>query len=41
MIGCNVISMESYRIGVDEGNDLDSIDFNTLVKNLEVQFFYF
>ncbi|KAE9597292.1 putative uridine kinase [Lupinus albus] len=35
VIGCTVISMENYRDGVDEGNDLDSIDFNTLIKNLE------
>lgn len=28
--------MENYRDGVDEGNDLDSIDFDTLIKNLEV-----
>ncbi|KAG6715290.1 hypothetical protein I3842_05G242900 [Carya illinoinensis] len=27
--------MENYRVGVDEGNDLDSIDFDTLVRNLE------
>ncbi|KAI9079828.1 hypothetical protein K1719_038238 [Acacia pycnantha] len=35
VIGCTVISMENYRNGVDEGNDLDSIDFDALVKNLE------
>ncbi|XP_031400560.1 uncharacterized protein LOC116210704 isoform X3 [Punica granatum] len=35
VIGCTVISMENYRVGVDEGNDLDSIDFNALVQNLE------
>ncbi|XP_019424070.1 PREDICTED: uncharacterized protein LOC109333193 isoform X3 [Lupinus angustifolius] len=35
VIGCTVISMENYRDGVDEGNDLDSLDFNTLIKNLE------
>ncbi|XP_042502597.1 uncharacterized protein LOC122079891 isoform X2 [Macadamia integrifolia] len=35
VIGCSVISMENYRDGVDDGNDLDSIDFNTLVRNLE------
>lgn len=28
--------MENYRNGVDEGNDLDSIDFDALVQNLEV-----
>lgn len=38
VIGCTVISMENYRNGVDEGNDLDSIDFKTLVQNLEVRF---
>lgn len=36
VIGCTVVSMENYRVGVDEGNDLDSIDFDTLVRNLEV-----
>ncbi|KAK7362560.1 hypothetical protein VNO77_04676 [Canavalia gladiata] len=35
VIGCTVISMENYRDGVDEGNDLDSIDFDALIKNLE------
>ncbi|XP_024019377.1 uncharacterized protein LOC21405714 isoform X2 [Morus notabilis] len=35
VIGCVVVSMENYRNGVDEGNDLDSIDFETLVRNLE------
>ncbi|XP_031268779.1 uncharacterized protein LOC116127269 isoform X2 [Pistacia vera] len=35
VIGCNVISMENYRVGVDEGNDLDAIDFDALVRNLE------
>ncbi|KAI4357645.1 hypothetical protein L6164_001581 [Bauhinia variegata] len=35
VIGCTLISMENYRDGADEGNDLDSIDFDTLVKNLE------
>ena len=28
--------MENYRNGVDEGNDLDSIDFETLIQNLDV-----
>lgn len=28
--------MENYRVGVDEGNDVDSIDFDALVRNLEV-----
>lgn len=45
VIGCTVVSMENYRVGVDEGNDLDSIDFHTLVQNLEVcmcfSFLYF
>lgn len=36
VIGCTVISMENYCDGVDEGNGLDSIDFDTLIKNLEV-----
>ncbi|XP_057419594.1 uncharacterized protein LOC130713804 isoform X2 [Lotus japonicus] len=35
VIGCTVISMENYCDGVDERNDLDSIDFDTLIKNLE------
>ncbi|KAH6762922.1 P-loop containing nucleoside triphosphate hydrolases superfamily protein [Perilla frutescens var. hirtella] len=35
VIGCTVISMENYRTGVDDGNDLDSIDFDLLVQNLE------
>ncbi|KAJ4841292.1 hypothetical protein Tsubulata_030569 [Turnera subulata] len=35
VIGCVVISMENYRVGVDEGNILDSIDFDALVQNLE------
>ncbi|KAB1205717.1 Uridine-cytidine kinase C [Morella rubra] len=35
VIGCTVVSMENYRDGVDEANDLDSIDFDTLVRNLE------
>ncbi|XP_015895495.3 uncharacterized protein LOC107429338 isoform X1 [Ziziphus jujuba] len=35
VIGCTVVSMENYRAGVDEGNDFDSIDFDTLVQNLE------
>lgn len=38
VIGCIVVSMENYRNGVDEGNDLDSIDFETLIQNLEVCF---
>lgn len=39
VIGCTVISMENYRTGVDDGTDLDSIDFDLLVKNLEVRLF--
>ncbi|KAJ0981339.1 hypothetical protein J5N97_009594 [Dioscorea zingiberensis] len=35
VLGCVVISMENYRSGADEGNDLDSIDFDSLVKNLQ------
>nr|XP_025695085.1 uncharacterized protein LOC112796718 isoform X3 [Arachis hypogaea] len=35
VIGCTVISMENYRDGVDEGGDLDFIDFTSLIKNLE------
>ncbi|XP_059649557.1 uncharacterized protein LOC132295347 isoform X2 [Cornus florida] len=35
VIGCSVVLMENYRVGADEGNDLDSIDFNALVQNLE------
>ncbi|WCJ33551.1 P-loop containing nucleoside triphosphate hydrolases superfamily protein [Euphorbia peplus] len=35
VIGCTVISMENYRNEVDDGNDLNSIDFDTLVHNLE------
>ncbi|GMP59186.1 hypothetical protein CsSME_00022566 [Camellia sinensis var. sinensis] len=35
VIGCIVVSMENYRVGVDDGNDLHSIDFATLVQNLE------
>ncbi|KAJ8646675.1 hypothetical protein MRB53_008423 [Persea americana] len=35
VLGCVVISMENYRDGVDDGNDLGSLDFDTLVRNLE------
>ncbi|XP_034911152.1 uncharacterized protein [Populus alba] len=35
VIGCVVISMENYRMGFDEGSDLDSIDFDALIQNLE------
>lgn len=39
VLGCVVISMENYRNGTDDGNDLDSIDFDTLVRNLQVFLF--
>ncbi|XWS63926.1 hypothetical protein CRYUN_Cryun06bG0143400 [Craigia yunnanensis] len=35
VIGCTVIPLENYCDGVDEGNDLDSIDFDALIQNLE------
>ncbi|KAL3510588.1 hypothetical protein ACH5RR_029989 [Cinchona calisaya] len=36
VIACTVIiSMENYRTGLDDGNDLDFIDFDLLVQNLE------
>ncbi|XVE92030.1 hypothetical protein REPUB_Repub01dG0062100 [Reevesia pubescens] len=35
VIGCTVIPMENYRDGVEEGNDLNSIDFDALIRNLE------
>ncbi|WOH15565.1 hypothetical protein DCAR_0935107 [Daucus carota subsp. sativus] len=35
VIRCTVISMEHYRIVVDDGNDLNPIDFDLLVQNLE------
>ncbi|CAM8886117.1 unnamed protein product [Rhodiola kirilowii] len=35
VIGCPVLSMENYRVGMDDGNDPDSIDFDLLVKNLK------
>lgn len=36
VLGCVVISMENYRSsGTDDGNDLDSIDFDALVSNLQ------
>jgi hypothetical protein len=41
VIGCTVISMENYRTGVDDGNDLDLIEFSLLVQNLEVCFIAF
>lgn len=40
VLGCVVISMENYRSGADDGNDLDSIDFDFLVKNLQVIHLY-
>lgn len=41
VIGCTVVSMENYRDGFDEGNDLGSIDFDMLVRNLEVCIYLF
>nr|CAD1824798.1 unnamed protein product [Ananas comosus var. bracteatus] len=36
VLGCVVISMEDYRTGVDDANDvIDSIDFDALVRNLQ------
>ncbi|CAI9095978.1 OLC1v1032029C1 [Oldenlandia corymbosa var. corymbosa] len=35
VIGCTVISMENYRMGLEDGNDLDLIDFDLLVQNIE------
>ncbi|KAG6757669.1 hypothetical protein POTOM_037990 [Populus tomentosa] len=35
VIGCVIISMENYRMGFDDGSDLDSIDFDALIENLE------
>ncbi|KMZ69422.1 Uridine kinase [Zostera marina] len=35
LLGCVIVSMENYRVEVDDGNDLESIDFNTLVQNLK------
>ncbi|XP_071741125.1 uncharacterized protein [Rutidosis leptorrhynchoides] len=35
VIGCCVISMENYRTGSDDGNDLNLIDFDLLVQNLQ------
>uniref|UniRef100_M1BKL2 Transmembrane protein n=1 Tax=Solanum tuberosum TaxID=4113 RepID=M1BKL2_SOLTU len=32
--------MENYRTGVDDGNDMDLIDFDLLVNNLEVWFLF-
>ncbi|CAI9777058.1 unnamed protein product [Fraxinus pennsylvanica] len=36
VIGCIVISMENYRTGVRNGNDLELIDFCLLIQNLEI-----
>ncbi|KAJ1700022.1 hypothetical protein LUZ63_008534 [Rhynchospora breviuscula] len=36
VLGCVVmISMENYRTGPDDGNDIDSIDFNSLTKDIQ------
>ncbi|XP_078432705.1 P-loop containing nucleoside triphosphate hydrolases superfamily protein isoform X2 [Wolffia australiana] len=35
VLGCVIISMDNYRTGVDDGNDLDSVDFEALAKNLQ------
>ncbi|XP_072990922.1 uncharacterized protein [Typha latifolia] len=35
VLGCVVISMEDYRLGADDANDVDSIDFDALVRNLQ------
>lgn len=35
VIGCTMILMENYRTGVDDGNGLESIDFDLLVQNLK------
>lgn len=31
-----MISMENYRIGSDDGNDIGTIDFNSLAKDIQV-----
>lgn len=36
VIGCPVIAMEDYRDSVDDGNELETLDFDALVQNLEV-----
>lgn len=37
VLGCVVmISMENYRIGSDDGNDIGTIDFNSLAKDIQV-----
>ncbi|CAN8266936.1 unnamed protein product [Cochlearia groenlandica] len=35
VIGCAVIAMEDYRDSVDDGNELETLDFDALVENLE------
>ncbi|KAJ3679486.1 hypothetical protein LUZ60_017497 [Juncus effusus] len=36
VLGCVVIlSMEDYRTGSDDGNDIDSIDFGSLINNIQ------
>ncbi|XP_010554418.1 PREDICTED: uncharacterized protein LOC104824139 [Tarenaya hassleriana] len=35
VIGCTVIAMEDYRDGIDDGNELETLDFDALVQNLE------
>lgn len=36
VIGCTVIAMEDYRDSLDDGNELETLDFDALVQNLEV-----
>lgn len=36
VIGCTVIAMEDYRDSIDDGNELETLDFDALVQNLEV-----
>lgn len=36
VIGCSIISMENYGTGNEDGNDLNSTDFDLLVQNLKV-----
>ncbi|KAL1208292.1 Inorganic pyrophosphatase TTM2 [Cardamine amara subsp. amara] len=35
VIGCTVIAMENYRDCMDDGNELETLDFDALVQNLE------
>ncbi|XP_020519550.1 uncharacterized protein LOC18428685 isoform X1 [Amborella trichopoda] len=35
VFGCVVMPMDNYRDGVDDKNDFESIDFDTLIQNLE------